>query len=102
MGGCRAQISASLRSGSGIASRHMNDPSSSSLMTPAFVALMLSDLAYFSSSGVLIAVTPLFAVGPLGAGAGGVGVAMGAFSVSTLILRPWAGRWSDRRGRRLL
>lgn len=71
-------------------------------MTPTFVALMVSDLAYFSATGVLIAVTPLFATGPLGAGEAGVGIAMGSFSVTTLLLRPWAGRWSDRGGRRLL
>lgn len=72
------------------------------LLTPAFVALTLSDLAYFTAAGVLIAATPLFATGQLGAGEVGVGVAMGAFSISTLLLRPWAGRWTDRHGRRLL
>ncbi|MBA2769444.1 MAG: MFS transporter [Sporichthyaceae bacterium] len=72
------------------------------LLTPAFVALTLSDLAYFAATGVLIVVTPLFATGPLGSGEAGVGVAMGSFSVTTLLLRPLAGRWTDRRGRRLL
>jgi hypothetical protein len=76
----------------------MSEPSSVRLMTPAFVALTISDLAYFTATGVLIAVTPLFATGPLGAGEAGVGIAMGSFSVTTLLLRPWAGRWSDRRG----
>jgi MFS family permease len=66
------------------------------------VALTLSDLAYFTAAGVLIAATPLFATGQLGAGEVGVGVAMGAFSISTLLLRPWAGRWTDRHGRRWL
>jgi MFS family permease len=27
---------------------------------------------------------------------------VGAFSVTTLVLRPWAGRWTDRHGRRLM
>lgn len=72
------------------------------LLTPAFVALTLSDLAYFTAAGVLLAATPLFVTGPLGGGELGVGVAMGAFSLSTLLLRPWAGRWTDRHGRRLL
>jgi predicted MFS family arabinose efflux permease len=71
-------------------------------MTPAFVALTLSDLAYFAAMGVLLAVTPLFATGPLGAGEAGVGIAMVSFSAATLLLRPWAGRWTDRHGRRLL
>ena len=78
------------------------EPSSARLVTPAFVALTLSDLAYFSAAGVLIAVTPLFAIGPLGSDETGVGVAMGSFSLTTLLLRPLAGRWTDRRGRRAL
>lgn len=72
------------------------------LLTPAFVALSLADLFYFSAAGVLLAATPLFVVGPLGGGAAGVGVAMGAFSVATLVLRPFVGRWADRVGRRPL
>jgi MFS family permease len=73
-----------------------------SLFTAAFVALTLSDLAYFMGAGALIGVTPFFVTGPLGAGDAGVGVAVGAFSVTTLLLRPLAGRWTDRHGRRPL
>jgi MFS family permease len=72
------------------------------LFTPAFVALTLSDLAYFTAAGVLIGVTPFFVTGPLGSGEAGVGLAVGAFSVTTLVLRPLAGRWTDRLGRRPL
>jgi MFS family permease len=72
------------------------------LFTPAFVALTVSDLAYFVASGALIGVTPFFVTGPLGAGPAAVGLAFGAFSVSTLVLRPLAGRWTDRHGRRPL
>jgi MFS family permease len=72
------------------------------LFTPAFVALTLSDLAYFTAGGALIAVTPFFVTGPLGSGPAAVGLAVGAFSVSTLVLRPLAGRWTDRHGRRPL
>jgi len=72
------------------------------LFTSALVALTAADLAYFTAAGVLIGVTPFFAAGPLGAGAAGVGLAVGAFSVTTLVLRPLAGRWSDRYGRRPL
>ena len=72
------------------------------LFTPAFIALSIADLAYFTAAGLLIQVTPLFASGPLGADAVGVGITVGAFSVTALVLRPWAGRESDRRGRRPL
>ena len=72
------------------------------LFTPAFVALTLSDLAYFIAGGALIGVTPFFVVGQLGGGPAAVGLAVGAFSVTTLALRPLAGRWVDRHGRRPL
>jgi MFS family permease len=72
------------------------------LLTPAFVALALSDLAYFTATGVLLVATPLFVTGPLGSDEAGVGLAMGSFSVTTLLLRPLAGRWTDRHGRRAL
>jgi MFS family permease len=80
----------------------MSQPAPVRLLTPAFVALTLSDLAYFTAVGVLLATTPLFVTGPLGGAELGVGLAMGSFSVTTLLLRPWAGRWVDRHGRRLL
>lgn len=72
------------------------------LFTRAFIALAAADLAYFTAGGILIQVTPLFARGPLGADAVGVGVTIGAFSVTALSMRPWAGRLADRRGRRPL
>jgi MFS family permease len=78
------------------------DASSERLLTAAFVALTLSDLAYFTASGLLIGVTPFFVTGPLESGTAGLGVALGAFSVTTLILRPVVGRIADRSGRRRL
>jgi MFS family permease len=74
----------------------------SRLFTPAFVALSMAELAYFTAAGLTIPVTPLFAHGPLGADAVGVGLAVGAFSITALVLRPYAGRLSDRVGRRPL
>ena len=72
------------------------------LLTRAFVALTLSDLAYFTASGLLIGVTPFFVTGPLESGTAGLGVALGAFGVTTLIVRPLVGRMADRSGRRRL
>jgi MFS family permease len=72
------------------------------LFTPSFVALSISELAYFTAFGLMIPVVPLFAAGPLGAGPVGAGLAVGAFSVAALLLRPFAGRLSDRHGRRAL
>lgn len=78
------------------------DPSTGRLFTPAFIGLGLVELAYFTAQGMTIAVTPPFAEGPLGADEIGIGIAVGAFSVTALILRPFAGRLADRRGRRPL
>src|SRR3954453_15018687 len=78
------------------------DASEERLLTAAFVALTLSDLAYFTASGLLIGVTPFFVTGPLESGTAGLGVAIGAFSVTTLVLRPVVGRMADRSGRRRL
>jgi MFS family permease len=76
------------------------DTSSDRLFTPAFIALTISELAYFTAGGLLIGVTPFFVTGPLGADQTGVGWTFAAFSVTTLTLRPYAGRLADRRGRR--
>ena len=74
----------------------------SRLFTRAFIVLSLAELAYFTSAGLTIPMTPLFAHGPLGATEIGVGLAVGAFAVTALVLRPYAGRLSDRVGRRPL
>ena len=71
------------------------------LLTRPFVVLTGVDLAYFMAGGVLIVATPVFAQDRLMADEAGVGLVMGAFSVSTILLRPWAGRWSDVQGRRV-
>jgi MFS family permease len=72
------------------------------LFTPAFVALGLAELAYFTAAGMLIGTTPFFVTGPLDAGKAAVGLAVGAFSATALVLRPLSGRLSDRHGRKPL
>ena len=72
------------------------------LFTRPFVQLAICELAYFAAAGLTIPITPLFAEGPLGANELWVGITVGAFSLSTILLRPWAGRAVDRRGRRPL
>lgn len=71
------------------------------LVTPTFVLIALATLAYFITVSVVLPVLPLYVRGPLGGGDVSVGVAVGAFSVTALLIRPWAGRLADRRGRRL-
>jgi predicted MFS family arabinose efflux permease len=72
------------------------------LFTPSFVRLSLADLAYFTSFGVAIHALPLYVTGRLGGDNASAGLAFGAFSVTALICRPFAGRLADQRGRRPL
>ena len=53
-----------------------------------FVQLAICELAYFAAAGLTIPITPLFAEGPLGANELWVGITVGAFSLSTILLRP--------------
>ena len=72
------------------------------LVTPAFIRLTLADVAYFTATGVAIYTLPLWVTGPVGSDKSGAGLAFGAFAVSALILRPFAGRLADTKGRRPL
>src|SRR5436305_9437425 len=57
-------------------------------------------LSGFVATGAALPVLPQFVRGPLHAGDVAVGVVMGAFAVSAVLARPFAGRLADRRGRR--
>ena len=70
------------------------------LFTRAFGILAAATLAYFVADGLTLPTAPRFAAGPLGADSVGVGLSIGAFSVTALLLRPWTGQLSDRYGRR--
>lgn len=56
----------------------------------------------FLSLGVVLPVLPRYVTGPLGDGAIAVGVVTGAFAVTAVVSRPFAGGEADRRGRRLI
>lgn len=71
-------------------------------MTPAFLGISLSVLAFFVASGMFLPATPRYTAGPLGGSDFAVGLVIGSFSVSSLLLRPFAGRWADVGGRRRL
>jgi MFS family permease len=72
------------------------------LMTPAFLGISASVLGFFIASGMFLPATPRFTAGPLGGDNFAVGLVVGSFSVSSLLLRPFAGRWADQRGRRVM
>lgn len=77
-------------------------PPTDRLITGNFVKLGVMDLAYFTAMGLSIYTLPLYVVGPIKAGNAGAGLAVGAFSITALVLRPIAGRLSDLHGRRPL
>ena len=70
------------------------------LFTMPYVMLGIADLAYFTSVGVAILALPLYVTGPIGSDKAGAGLAFGAFGVTALVCRPFAGRLSDTLGRR--
>ncbi len=72
------------------------------LFTPAFVLLGVADLAYFTCIGVAILALPVYVTGPIASDEAGAGLAFGAFALTALACRPFAGRLSDRLGRRPL
>jgi MFS family permease len=62
---------------------------------------MLANFGYFLSLGVMNVVLPRFIEGPLGSTDVGVGIGVGSFTVTALLLRPFSGRFGDRRGRQV-
>jgi MFS family permease len=72
------------------------------LVTPLFLLVMLCTLVYFIAIGALQPTLPRFVKGPLGYGETAVGLAIGAFAFSAVVIRPFIGPIGDRRGRRLL
>lgn len=78
------------------------EPSGPALFTPTFALVAVASLAYFTAAGMTIPALPRLVSGTLGGGNVAVGVVFGAFSVSAVLLRPPAGQFGDRRGRRPL
>ena len=72
------------------------------VLTKPFVLTMLAEFALCMSVGMLLAVVPVFADDELGVGSFGVAVAVAAVSPVVLVCQPLAGRYADRRGRKIL
>jgi MFS family permease len=72
------------------------------LLTPAFAGIFAAVLVFFVASGLFLPATPLYVAGPLLGDDLAVGLVIGSFSVASIALRPFAGRWADRRGRRVM
>lgn len=66
-----------------------------------FGLLCGATLFQFIAMGIFLSALPLFVTGELGGTRSQVGIAVGAFSLSAVLLRPSVGREIDRRGRRV-
>ena len=71
------------------------------LFTRDFATLSLAVLVFFVAGGILLPVTPLYTQDVLLGDRIAVGLVSGAFAVASLLMRPFSGRLSDRRGRRI-
>src|SRR4051794_26642942 len=67
-----------------------------------FAAGFTATLLVFLSGGAGVPALPRYVTGPLGAGDVAVGIVMGSFAFTSVILRPVGGQLSDRRGRRAI
>ena len=72
------------------------------LIGPRFLIVTAATFAYFVCMGALVPTLPRYVEDELGGGGVAVGLVVGLFAVSAALVRPWAGRLGDLRGRRLL
>lgn len=66
----------------------------------AFAGVFAVTFAGLVAVGAVLPVLPRYVHGPLDAGNVAVGIVIGSYAVTGLLLRPLAGRLADRRGRR--
>ena len=71
------------------------------LFTRSFATLSAAVLVFFVAGGILLPVTPLYTQEILLGDRIAVGIVSGAFAVASLAMRPFSGRLSDQRGRRV-
>jgi MFS family permease len=72
------------------------------LITGPFVRIWLGTLGAFASFGFILLVLPLYVKDELDRGSLGVGIAVGAASITAVLAGPPVGRLADRRGRRVM
>jgi MFS family permease len=66
----------------------------------AFAGIFAVTFCGLIAVGAVLPVLPRYVDGPLGGGKITVGVVIGAYAITGLLLRPFAGRFADRRGRK--
>jgi MFS family permease len=66
----------------------------------AFAGIFTVTFCGLVAVGAVLPVLPRYVDGPLDAGKIAVGVVIGSYAITGLLLRPFAGRFADRRGRK--
>ena len=82
--------------------RPVTAPVRERLVTVPFALVTASAFAYFMAIGALLPTLPRFVERELGGGSIAVGAVVGSFAIAAALLRPFAGRLGDLRGRRIL
>lgn len=72
------------------------------MFTARFAAVTAATFAYFLGLGALLPTLPRYVEDELGGDGLAVGLVVGSFAISAALLRPFAGRLGDLRGRRIL
>jgi len=75
-------------------------PASADRPGVAFAGVFAVTFCGLVAVGAVLPVLPRYVHGPLDAGNVAVGVVIGSYAITGLLLRPFAGRLADRRGRR--
>jgi MFS family permease len=77
-------------------------PGPTRLIGRRFAVVTAATFAYFVALGALLPTLPRYVEDELDGGGVAVGLVVGVFAVSAAVVRPWAGRLGDVRGRRIL
>jgi len=72
------------------------------LLSPQFLLVTAAGILYFLALGSGMPIVLRYVKGPLGGDDLAVGIAVGAFAVGAILLRPYSGRLGDRINRRFL
>ncbi len=78
------------------------EPAAAAIARPgaAFAGIFIVTFCGLLAVGATLPVLPRYVDGPLGEGKIAVGIVIGAYAITGLLMRPFAGRLADRRGRR--
>ncbi len=80
----------------------MEQPKNETLFTRNFVLTSLSTVAIFTSFYFLLVTLPRYILDELHGSESEIGLIIGVFTITAVLLRPFIGREVDRRGRKIV